>query len=305
MTLVVLVLHTKPFYVGFWWTLCKDMAFAVVLILVRSPAFSWMSRLSNEVKIAIRKSKVLFCNGYGFDELAPGLIVSALEYAVEVGTSVFFDPGPRGKSLSSGTPEERRALSEFLRMSDVLLLTSEEVESLTGIGNPILAGQELLRKGVRTKWVIVKMGSKGSILITMSSISCAPAFKVNVVDTVGCGDSFVAAIAFGFIHNIPMVCTLTIANAVGGATAMGCGAGRNVATLKQVIDLMRAANLNEDDNFLKELLDENLDGQEITLLSKMVINGSNNQPNCVALQKVVSEMLPKLEYALVKGVVPS
>lgn len=77
--------------------------------------------------MAIKQAKILFCNGYGFDELSPGLIVSALEYAAEVGTSIFFDPGPRGKSLSSGTPEEQRALSYFLRMSDVLLLTSDEV----------------------------------------------------------------------------------------------------------------------------------------------------------------------------------
>uniref|UniRef100_A0A5B7AVN1 Carbohydrate kinase PfkB domain-containing protein n=1 Tax=Davidia involucrata TaxID=16924 RepID=A0A5B7AVN1_DAVIN len=271
----------------------------------KEPAFSWMSKLSNEVKMAIKNSKVLFCNGYGFDELSPGLIVSALEYAVEVGTSVFFDPGPRGKSLSVGTPEEQRALGKLLRMSDVLLLTSEEAESLTGIGNPILAGQELLKEGARTKWVIVKMGPKGSVLITASSVSCAPTFKVNVVDTVGCGDSFVAAIAFGFIHNMPMVYTLTIANAVGAATAMGCGAGRNVATLKRVIELMKAANLNEDEEFWKELLDEKLDAREITFLSKMVINGSNNWLNRVALQKVVSEMLPKLEPAWVKGVVPS
>uniref|UniRef100_A0A5B7AXN8 Putative fructokinase-1 n=1 Tax=Davidia involucrata TaxID=16924 RepID=A0A5B7AXN8_DAVIN len=271
----------------------------------KEPTFSWMSKLSNEIKMAIKKSKILFCDGYVFGDLAPGLIVSALEYAVEVGTSVFFDPGPRGKSLSVGTPEEQRALGKLLRMSDVLLLTSEEAESLTGIGNPILAGQELLKEGVRTKWVIVKMGPKGSILITTSSISCAPAFKVNVVDTVGCGDSFAAAIAFGFIHNVPMVYTLTIANAVGAATAMGCGAGRNVATLKQVIELMKAENLNEDENFWKELLDENLDAQEITFLSKMVINGINNQLNCVSPQKVVSEVLPKLESARVKGVVPS
>lgn len=53
-----------------------------------------------------------------------------------------------------------------------------QTESLTGIGNPVLAGQELLKQGVRTKWVIVKMGAKGSILITTSSVSCAPAFKV-------------------------------------------------------------------------------------------------------------------------------
>ena len=83
--------------------------------------------------------------------------------------------------------------------------------------------------------------------------------QVKVMDTVGCGDSFVAAIAFGFIHNIPLVTTLVFANAVGAATAMGCGAGRNVATLKQVVELMEAPDLNEDDEFWNELLGEHLD----------------------------------------------
>ena len=91
------------------------------------PAFSWMTKLTEEVKMAIKQSKILFCNGYGFDELSPALIMLALDYAVEVGTSVFFDPGPRGKSLLTGTPEERQALSHLLKMSDVLLLTSDEV----------------------------------------------------------------------------------------------------------------------------------------------------------------------------------
>ncbi|XP_015575894.1 fructokinase-1 isoform X2 [Ricinus communis] len=270
----------------------------------KEPAFSWMSKLSAKVKMAIKQSKVLFCNGYGFDELSPSLIISAVDYAVEVGTSIFFDPGPRGKSLSTGTPEERDALHHLLKMSDVLLLTSDEAESLTGIGDPLLAGQGLLRNGLRTKWVIVKMGSKGSILVSISNISCAPAFKVNVIDTVGCGDSFVAAIAFGFIHNMPLVNTLTIANAVGAATAMGCGAGRNVATLEKVIELVRGSNINEDDAFWAELFVKNLNAQEIAFLSKMVINGSkssNKGLNRVAIQKVVSELLPKLESARLDG----
>lgn len=77
--------------------------------------------------MAIKRSKILFCNGYGFDELSPGLIVSAVEYAIEVGTAIFFDPGPRGKSLSAGTPEEQRAINQLLVKSDVILLTSDEV----------------------------------------------------------------------------------------------------------------------------------------------------------------------------------
>ncbi|RZC52231.1 hypothetical protein C5167_020657 [Papaver somniferum] len=261
------------------------------------PAFGWMRVLSKNVKMAIKRSKILFCNGYTFDELSPVLIISVLEYSIEVGTSFFFDPGPRGKTLATGTPEEQRALDQCLRMSDVLLLTSDEAESLTGITNPILAGQELLRKGVRTKWVIVKMGPKGSILIRSSSITCAPTFKVNVIDTVGCGDSFVAAIACGFIHNMPTVYSLALANAVGAATAMGCGAGRNVATLEKVIELVKVSDLNEDES-LSNLLDlENIPNlPEIILLSKALMNGINaHMMNHVSLQKVVCELLPKLE----------
>ncbi|KAL1547151.1 fructokinase-1-like [Salvia divinorum] len=261
------------------------------------PAFSWMSSLSIEAKMAIRRSKIVFCNGYGFDELSPSLLVSALDYAVEVGTSVFFDPGPRGKSLQNGTLDERKALEKYLRMSDVLLLTSEEAESLTGIEDPILAGQELLKEGIRTKWVIIKMGPKGSILITPSSISCAPAFKVDVMDTVGCGDSFVAAIAFGFIHEMPLVCTLTIANAVGAATAMGCGAGRNVAALKQVMELVKGSNLKEDDKFWEDLLKAHSDAEQITLLTEVAVNGNSSLVQPTSLQKVVSELIPKLERA--------
>lgn len=93
----------------------------------KEPAFSWLSKLSGGVKTAIKQSKILFCNGYDFDELSPSVIVSAVEYAIEVGTAVFFDPGPRGRSLSAGTPEEQRALKQLLLMSDVILLTSDEV----------------------------------------------------------------------------------------------------------------------------------------------------------------------------------
>nr|GMD15508.1 probable fructokinase-4 [Ipomoea batatas] len=257
------------------------------------PVYSWMTKLSAEVKMAIKRSKILFCNGYDFDELSPSLLESALDFAVEAETSIFFDPGPR-VTLVSGRPEEQRAVDKFFKMSDVLLLTSEEAESLTGIENPIMAGQELLKKGARLKWVIVKMGAKGSILITKSSITCAPGFKVDVIDTVGCGDSFVAAVAFGFIHNVPLVYTLTLANAVGGATAMGCGAGRNVATLEQVKELMRRSDINEDEKLWEELLSDSLGTLEVNLLSRSLIDQNSPQLNVVPLQRAVSEILPKL-----------
>ncbi|CAN8295267.1 unnamed protein product [Cochlearia groenlandica] len=262
------------------------------------PAFSWITDLSDEVKMAIRQSKVLFCNGYDFDDFSPSFIMSTVDYATKVGTAIFFDPGPRGKSLSKGTSDERRALAHLLSLSDVLLLTSEEAESLTGIRNPVKAGQEILTNGKGTKWVIVKMGSKGSILVTKSSVSVAPAFKVNVVDTVGCGDSFVAAIALGYIRNMPLVSTLTIANAVGAATAMGCGAGRNVAKRDQVVDLMKGSKLNDEEKFFEKLLSENPESPKINLLSKAIGKEGNNkqQIELISMESVVSELLPELEH---------
>lgn len=51
----------------------------------------------------------------------------------------------------------------------------------------------------------------------------------QVQDTVGCGDSFAAAIVLGFTRGYSVEATLALANAVGAATATGRGAGTNVA----------------------------------------------------------------------------
>lgn len=119
-----------------------------------------------------------------------------------------------------------------------------------------------------------------------------------MVDTVGCGDSFVAAIALGYIRNMPLVNTLTIANAVGAATAMGCGAGRNVAKRHQVVDLVKASKLNDEEKFLEELLAKIPDSPKINLLSKGIgKDGSNKQQmQIISMEKVVSELLPELEH---------
>jgi len=258
------------------------------------PAFSWICKLPADIRTAIHHSKILFCNGYAFDEFFPDVIASSINCAIDAGTAVFFDPGPRGKSLLNGTLDEQRALEHALRLSDVLLLTSDEAESLTNVKNPIEAGQELLKRGIRTKQVVIKMGSKGSIMITKNVVSCAPSFKINVVDTVGCGDSFTAAIAFGFLHDLPAVNTLTLANAVGAATATGCGAGRNVAHLDKVLQLLRESDLNEDTTW-SELIEASSRCPEVTVLSRAAVNGFSENHVHVPVCDVVSDLLPMFE----------
>lgn len=125
--------------------------------------------------------------------------------------------------------------------------------------------------------------------------------QVNVVDTVGCGDSYTAAIAFGYLHNLPAISTLTLANAVGAATATGIGAGRNVATLDKVLELLRHSNLSEDDEFWTQLFEENVKAQELLLLSGTSINGHSDRFVRIPVQTVVSQLLPKFEAAAMCG----
>jgi hypothetical protein len=54
---------------------------------------------------------------------------------------------------------------------------------LTGLANPALAAQDLLHRGLFTKWVIIKMGSGGSMMVTSKGLFYAPALKVGSGDT--------------------------------------------------------------------------------------------------------------------------
>jgi sugar/nucleoside kinase (ribokinase family) len=93
----------------------------------KEPAFKSIKELPTSAKEIINQSKVLFCNGFLFDELSPEVIMSAVDYANESGCMVFFDPGPRGKSLFNGLCSQQLALNKLLNLSNVLLLTADEV----------------------------------------------------------------------------------------------------------------------------------------------------------------------------------
>jgi len=71
---------------------------------------------------------------------------------------------------------------------------------------------------------------------------------VPVGDTVGCGDSFAAAIVLGYIRGYNIPATMALANAVGAATAMGTGAGTNVASAQTVLHLLSNASAESTEN---------------------------------------------------------
>ena len=84
---------------------------------------------------------------------------------------------------------KKEALLKVIKQIDVLFLNETEARLLTGVYNLVQAGKWLLNKGV--KYVIIKLGSNGSMLVSHKGIAQLPPYILeHVHDTTGAGDTF-------------------------------------------------------------------------------------------------------------------
>jgi len=79
-----------------------------------------------------------------------------------------------------------------MRRVDGMVLNDEEAVMLTDQRNLVAAGRRVL--GMGPKFVVVKKGEHGSLLVTPTGVSALPAYPTDrVVDPTGAGDSFAGA----------------------------------------------------------------------------------------------------------------
>lgn len=157
----------------------------------------------SEPRPSPRRSRAVFVNGFCFDDMEPQQILAAVRTAQAAGATVLFDAGPRAHVLLSddAMPGCREAVLELLETADVVLLTEEEAEAITGTRVAHEAAAALLAPSrAREPWAVVKMGGRGALVATRGGMLEMPGVKVTVADTVGCGDSFAAAIAMGRVR---------------------------------------------------------------------------------------------------------
>lgn len=84
---------------------------------------------------------------------------------------------------------KKSALLKVIKQVDILFLNETEARLLTGVYNLVTAGKWLLKKGVR--YVIIKLGSNGSMLVSKKGIAQLPPYILeHVHDTTGAGDTF-------------------------------------------------------------------------------------------------------------------
>ncbi len=100
---------------------------------------------------------------------------------------------------------------------DYLLPNDEQVLGLTGAEDPEAGARALIAQGVGC--VAVTRGADGALVVDAASTAHVPAFRVNVVDTTGCGDAFSA----GFLRG------RSLGRDLRRSAVFGCAAAAHVA----------------------------------------------------------------------------
>jgi sugar/nucleoside kinase (ribokinase family) len=128
-------------------------------------------------------------------------------------------------------------LLAVLEETDVFFPNEIETRGITGQSDPE-RGLQLLENG-RTL-LIEKLGSGGCIARDCGRTICIPAFPVEVVDTTGAGDSFVAGFLHGWLRRQDLTACLRLASACGALSTRGIGGTGAQPRLQEVETFLAA-----------------------------------------------------------------
>jgi fructokinase len=153
-----------------------------------------------------------------------------------------FDVNLRQKFFSADV------LAESLRLANVAKLNEHELPiALREIGldfddlhfDDERTAAESLRRAFKLKLVCVTRGDKGSLLVTENERDEHPGFPVRVVDSVGAGDAFTAALAHHMLAGSSLRAMNQAANRLGAWVASQAGA--TPAADASVIEIVKRA----------------------------------------------------------------
>ena len=117
----------------------------------------------------------------------------AIEYATKHNGIISFDPNVRLPLWK--TPEAcREAILEFLPLSNIVKISDEELEFITGIKDEQEALKSLFVGAVEV--VIYTKGTDGADFITKERQLTVPSFTVKAEDTTGAGDSYIGSFLY-------------------------------------------------------------------------------------------------------------
>ena len=155
----------------------------------------------------------------------PGLFQRARSLGVTTSLDTNFDPTVKWQGFE-----------DLLAATNVFLPNEAEACSLARTES-VDAAADILSGQVET--LAVKLGPRGALGVNDHQKTRAPSIPVEVVDTVGAGDSFDAGFIYGYLQNWPIEKTLHAAVICGALSTRAAGGTAGQATLPEVLSLLR------------------------------------------------------------------
>ncbi len=118
---------------------------------------------------------------------------TAIEYAKKAGAIISFDPNIR-LPLWNDLKALKNTVLEFLPYADILKISDEELEFITGY-QTIEQAKEILFQG-NVKVVIFTKGAEGAEVYTNHMKATSEGKKVKALDTTGAGDAFIGSFLY-------------------------------------------------------------------------------------------------------------
>lgn len=188
----------------------------------------------------LKNAKVLHVSGISqaISESCRKAVLQGLTYAKRHGLVISYDFNFR-PALWDADRARTVALHTIEEYATIVCVTKGEISLLGGCSDYLQTARGFIRRGVHL--VAVKLGAKGCHLVSKTESVLAPAYPIEVVDTVGAGDAFAAAIVAATLESMPLEKLASFANLVAALTCKGTGPVQMQPQRKEVDALLKKA----------------------------------------------------------------
>ncbi len=212
----------------------------------RNPGADMMLTV-DEINPEIIKNTKIFHFG-SLSMTAPGITNTtkkAVEIAQEAGVLISFDPNLR-PPLWGDLEDAKKAIEYGLSVSDIVKISEEELEFITGESDITKAVEAVKAKFGNIKLIFATMGKEGSSFYYKDITGFKSTFTgVKTIDTTGAGDTFCGSMLSAIIDNgldnlsfDTLMEMLTFANAAASLVTTKKGALKSMPNKHEILELI-------------------------------------------------------------------
>ena len=151
----------------------------------------------------------------------PGLFGRARAFGLTTSLDPNYDPS-----------EMWTGFEELLPLTDILLPNEKEVLSLSGESNVNLAADRL---GSRAETLAIKLGAQGALGVRNGDKVRVASIPVNVIDTIGAGDTFDGGFLYGYLNGWSLEQSLRMGCVCGALSTRSAGGTAGQPTLDEAL----------------------------------------------------------------------